>query len=110
MRCEKEFHALLDHEDRTTFKDLETEDDIGVEYFNEVASTPAGYDDMRLDDRPAVDEDELHDKYSYLNLSSCSMLAYEKRHGRVVKRSRGHDEEPFGCTHSNPFMTLAIRS
>ena len=72
MRCEKEFHALLDHDDRTTLNDRETEDDIGVEYFNEVASTPAGYDDMRLDDRPAVDEDTLHDKY--LNLSSCSMF------------------------------------
>ena len=56
LTCEKKFHALLDHDDRTTLNDLETEDDIGVEYFNEVASTPAGYDDMRLDDRPAVDE------------------------------------------------------
>ena len=68
-----------------------------------VTLTAEEYDDMLVDERQEADEEEAIDQY--LNMEMIlDAGSGNKRHGRVVKRSRGLDGEPIRHANSNPLF------
>ena len=58
---------------------------------------------MNTEERPEDDDEEAVDKYLNVELI-MNMGTNDERRGRVVKRSRGLDDEPIGRAHENPLF------
>ena len=76
---------------------------------NNSATTPAieEYGDMVQDERPKDDHEEAIHKYLHTELI-LDVGTNNERHGRVVKRTRGHDGNPIGRAHANPFFDTQV--
>jgi hypothetical protein len=58
---------------------------------------------MNTEERPEDDDEEAVDKYLNVELI-MNMGTNDERSGRVIKRSRGLDNEPIGRAHANPLF------
>jgi hypothetical protein len=62
------------------------------------------YGDMHANERSEDDDKKAIDKYLNAELI-LNMGTHDERRGRRIKRTRGLDGEPIGCTLANPLLT-----
>jgi hypothetical protein len=65
---------------------------------NEYTPSPEEYNNMNVDERPEDDDEDAIDNYLNVELL-LNMGTNDKRHGRVIKKTRGLDVEPTVCMH-----------
>ena len=62
------------------------------------------YGDMHANERSEDDDKKAIDKYLNAELI-LNMGTHDERRGYRIKRTRGLDGEPIGCTLANPLLT-----
>ena len=89
--------------DLKMLEDIVDNDGIGAMAEEGITPTEEEYDDMLVEERPDIEDDEVIDKYLNMELT-MGVGTDDERRGRVVKRSKGIGGEPIGRAHANPYF------